>query len=111
MPRVTAPLFLALAMLATPQVRSEVLAGGYQAAPTCVEFSGKWDIPGAPAGILAMAGFGREIMAAQDCIKQGNVAMACEHWKKLLPVIDRIGAPLDAQRGDVEDLIRQNSCK
>jgi hypothetical protein len=104
--RFIGPLFALLTLLAVPPAQ----AGGYQGAPTCTEFYDKWDVPGAPAGILAMAGFGREVMAAQDCVKQDNVAMACEHWKKLLPVMDRIGPPLDAQRGNIEDLIRQNSC-
>ena len=111
--RLTGSIFVLVTMLAISQAHSERLLftmGSKQGAPTCAEFYDKWEVPGAPAAIFAIAGFGREVMAAQDCVKQNNVAMACEHWRKLLPVIDRIGAPLEVQRSGIEDLMSQNSC-
>lgn len=62
--------------------------------PTCDEFYDKWEVPGAPPGILAMAGLGREVIAAKDCIDKNNVPKACEHWSKLLVIIDKLGPPL-----------------
>lgn len=106
-------LFMLLTIFAVPRAHSEgriVLVGGNAGTPTCGDFYDKWEVDGAPAGILAMAGFGREVVAAQDCVKQNNVAMACEHWRKLLPVIDRTGPPLDAMRGDIEGLMQEHSC-
>ena len=78
--------------------------------PPCEEFFDKWDVPGASTGTVAMAGLGREVMAAQDCVKQNKIPIACEHWKKLLTVVDRIGPPLNESRGDIEELMRQHSC-
>ena len=112
--RLTSSLFMLFTMLAIPQAHSERLIftmGSKQGAPTCAEFYDKWEVPGAPAAIMAIAGFGREVVAAQDCVKQNNVAMACQHWRKLLPVIDKTGAALEGQRSDIEELIRQNSCE
>jgi hypothetical protein len=79
--------------------------------PTCDEFYDKWDVPGAPPGILAMAGFSREVFAANDCIDKNNVPKACEHWSKLLVVLDKIGPPLNDNRGDIEELMRQHHCE
>jgi hypothetical protein len=79
--------------------------------PTCDEFYDKWDVPGAPPGILAMAGFSREVFAAKDCIDKNNVPKACEHWSKLLVVLDKIGPPLNDNRGDIEELMRQHHCE
>jgi hypothetical protein len=78
--------------------------------PKCEEFFTKWEVPGAPAGILAMAGFAREVMAARDCLKQNNVAKACQHWGKLLEAMDKLGPPLDENRNDIKELMRQNKC-
>ena len=78
--------------------------------PPCEEFYDMWEARGAPAELLAMAGFGREVMAASDCLKQNEVALACEHWKKLLPVIDKTGPPLNENRGQIEGPMRQHQC-
>jgi hypothetical protein len=78
--------------------------------PKCEEFFTMWESPGAPVGTLATAGFAREVFAAKDCLRQNNIVKACEHWKKLLPVMDKLGPPMDANRGDIEALIRQNKC-
>jgi len=78
--------------------------------PTCEEFYDKWDVPGAPSGILAMAGLGREVIAAKDCIDKNNVPMACKHWQGLLAIVDKMGPPLDETRGDIEQLMQQHKC-
>ena len=78
--------------------------------PKCAEFFTTWEAPGVPAGTLAMAGFAREVFAAKDCLKQNNIPKACEHWKKLLAAMDKLGAPLDENRSHIEELIRQNKC-
>ena len=79
--------------------------------PACDEFFDKWEVPGAPPGLLAMAGLGRELMAANDCIAKNDVPKACEHWTKLLAVMDKMGPPLDETRGDVEKLVAENKCQ
>ena len=78
--------------------------------PTCEEFYDKWEAPGAPPGILAMAGYSREIFAAKDCLDKNDVPKACEHWSKLLIVLDKLGPPLNGNRGDIEELMRQKNC-
>jgi len=78
--------------------------------PTCEEFYDKWDVPGAPSGILAMAGLGREVIAAKDCVDKNNVPMACKHWQGLLDIVDKMGPPLDENRGDIEQLMREHKC-
>lgn len=79
--------------------------------PRCDEFYDKWEVLGAPAGIMAMAGYAREVFAAKDCIDKNNVPMACKHWQGLLSVIDRKGPPLDERRGDIEKLMREHNCE
>jgi hypothetical protein len=79
--------------------------------PPCEEFFDKWEAPGAPPGMLAMAGFSREVMAAADCLKKNKVPIACEHWKKLLPILDKLGPPLNENRSGIEDLMRQHACE
>lgn len=44
-------------------------------------------------------------MAAYDCVQKKEVPKACEHWTKLLAVMDKMGPPLDESRGDVEELM------
>jgi len=78
--------------------------------PKCDEFFTKWEMPGAPAGTWAMVGFAREVMAAKDCLKQNNIPKACEHWRKLLDAMDKLGPPLDENRTDIKELMRQNKC-
>jgi hypothetical protein len=65
-----------------------------QGMPPCEEFYDKWDAPGAPPGLLAMAGYSREIFAAKACLDKNDVPMACKHWQGLLAVIDKMGPPL-----------------
>ncbi len=79
--------------------------------PACEEFYDKWDAPGAPAGMMAMMGFGREVMAAKDCLSKNNVAVACKHWQGLLIASDKLGPPLSDNRGDVEEMMRQHQCE
>ena len=78
--------------------------------PACEEFYDKWEIPGASSGILAMAGLGREVFAAKDCVDKGDVPMACKHWQGLLVVIDKMGPPLDENRGDIVALMNEHDC-
>jgi len=78
--------------------------------PPCEEFYDKWEMPGVPPVILAMGGLGREALAATDCMKKNNVAMACRHWQNILAVIDRVGPPLDESRGDVVTLMAEHDC-
>jgi hypothetical protein len=63
-----------------------------------------------PKAMTAMAGLGREIVAATDCVKKNNVPMACEHWRRLLVAADRLGPPLSGSRSDIEGLIRRHMC-
>ena len=79
--------------------------------PKCEEFYDKWDVSGAPAGMMAMMGFSREVMAAKDCLKQNNVPVACEHWRKLLEESDKLGPPLSDNRSDVEAMMTQYKCE
>ena len=93
-----------------PRDRILLVAEPSPGQPSCEEFFDKWEAPGAPTGMLAMAGLGREAIAAQDCIKQNKVSVACEHWSKLLVAVDRMGPPLNQNRADIEELMRQHKC-
>lgn len=109
-------LILSLATLSTVSLaKSEgriwLVAEPTPGPPSCEEFFDKWDVPGAPAGILAIAGLGREVVAAKDCIDKNNVPKACEHWSKLLVVLGKVGPPIDESRGDIEELMRQHKCE
>jgi len=79
--------------------------------PVCEEFFGRWEVPGMPPAMLAMAGIGRELIAAQDCIEKDNVPMACQHWSKVLEVTDKLGAPFDQDRGGIEELMAEHKCE
>ena len=79
--------------------------------PSCEEFFDKWDVPGAPAGMLVMAGIGREVAAAQDCVTQNKIDLACKHWQAIVVNLDKVGPPLNESRGDVVTLIQQNKCE
>ena len=104
--------FLAIsaALFAVSQARDGRAEEPTKGMPKCDEFFTKWEVPGAPAGTLAMAGFAREVMAARDCLRQNNISKACEHWRKLLDVMDKLGPPLDENRADIKELMRQNKC-
>jgi hypothetical protein len=82
-----------------------------QGMPPCEEFYDKWDAPGAPPGLLAMAGYSREIFAAKACLDKNDVPMACKHWQGLLAVIDKMGPPLSESRGDIEQLMQEHDCE
>ena len=79
--------------------------------PSCEEFFDKWDVPGAPAGMLVMAGIGREVAAAQDCVAQNKIDLACKHWQAIVVNLDKVGPPLNESRGDVVTLMQQNKCE
>jgi hypothetical protein len=103
-----------LAAFSAPPVASEdrivLAAEPSPGLPTCEEFYDKWDVPGAPSGILAMAGLGREVIAAKDCIDKNNVPIACKHWQGLLDIVDKMGPPLDENRGEIEQLMQEHRC-
>ena len=82
--------------------------------PPCEEFYDKWDAPGAPSGLLAMAGFSREVFAAKACLDKNDIPMACKHWQGLLAIVDKIGAahgrkPRRDRAVDAEARLRSNS--
>lgn len=79
--------------------------------PPCEEFYDKWDVPGAPPGLLAMAGYSREVFAAKACLEKNDIPMACKHWQGLLDVVDKVGAPLSESRGDIEQLMQEHACE
>ena len=79
--------------------------------PSCEEFYDKWEAPGVPSAMLAMAGLGREAIAAKGCIDKGDVATACKHWQGLLAVIDKMGPPLNESGGDIENLMLEHKCE
>jgi hypothetical protein len=111
-----AVLWLSLAMLSTvplavAEERVWLVTEPSQGMPPCEEFFDKWEAPGAPPGLLAMAGYSREIFAAKACLEKNDIPMACKHWQGLLVVIDKVGPPLNERRGDVEELMRQHSCE
>jgi hypothetical protein len=88
-----------------------VLVSDQQEPPSCEQFFDKWEVPGAPAGTLNIAGLEREVAAANDCIKRNNLPVACRHWQGLLAVMNKIVPPLGDTKDDVEELMRQAKCK
>jgi hypothetical protein len=79
--------------------------------PKCDEFFDEWETPGAPAGMMAMMGFSREVFAAKDCLTKNDIPMACKHWRGLLTVMEKVGSPLNERRGDVEEQVRYHKCE
>jgi hypothetical protein len=78
--------------------------------PSCGVFFDRWEIAGVPKGMTAKVGFGRELVAAADCVEKNNVSMACEHWRRLLVVADKMGPPLSGSRGAIEGEMRRRRC-
>jgi hypothetical protein len=87
-----------------------VLVSDQRDPPSCEEFFDEWEVPVAPAGTLNIAGLEREVAAANDCIKQNNLPVACKHWQGLLAVMNKI-APLGDTKDDVEELMREAKCQ
>ena len=79
--------------------------------PSCEEFFDKWEAPGAPPGLLAMAGYSREVFAAKACLDKNDVPMACKHWQGLLVLVDKLGPPMNENRGDIERLMQEHDCE
>jgi hypothetical protein len=109
------PLGLTIALLsafpfALAEERFWLVTEPSEGMPTCEEFFDKWEVPGAPVGLMAMSGFAREAFAAKKCVDKGDVATACKHWQGLLVVMDKVGPPLSESRGDVENLMREHKC-
>jgi len=111
--QVSRDVLLCALLAAAPDVYGEegVSTGDQEpGAPVCDEFYDKWEVPGLPAAMLAMAGIGRELIAAQDCIEKNNAPMACRHWSKVLEVTDNLGAPFNQDRGGIEQMMREQQC-
>ena len=88
-----------------------VLVRDHQAPPSCEEFFDKWEVPGARAASLNIEGLEREVAAANDCIKQNNLPVACKHWQGLVAVLNKIVPPLGDTKDDVEELMREAKCQ
>ena len=58
-----------------------------------------------------MAGIGREVAAAQDCVTQNKIDLACKHWQAIVVNLDKLGPPLNESRGDVVAMMQQNKCE
>ncbi len=58
-----------------------------------------------------MAGYSREVFAAKACLDKNNVPMACKHWQGLLVLVDKLGPPMNENRGDIEQLMQEHDCE
>ncbi|MGA9604842.1 MAG: hypothetical protein WBQ82_12085 [Methyloceanibacter sp.] len=58
-----------------------------------------------------MAGIGREVAAAQDCVTQNKIDLACKHWQAIVVNLDKVGPPLNESRGDVVAMMQHNKCE
>jgi hypothetical protein len=83
-----------------------VLVRDHQDPPSCEEF-----FDGARAASLNIEGLEREVAAANDCIKQNNLPVACKHWRGLVAVLNKIVPPLGDTKDDVEELMREAKCQ
>ncbi|MCL4768028.1 MAG: hypothetical protein KJZ80_17525 [Hyphomicrobiaceae bacterium] len=78
----------------------------------CGVFFDKWNVKGAPASTLAMAGLGHEVLAANDCISQNNPAGACAHYRKIEAALGMMGPTVAADVGaNIKDRLRQLDCR
>lgn len=77
----------------------------------CGVFYDKWEVPGAPATILAMAGLGHEVLAANDCIAQNNPEAACEHFRKVESALAKINASFaDDMNAELQERMQRLGC-
>jgi hypothetical protein len=77
----------------------------------CGTFFDKSGATGVPPGMLAMIEFGHEVVAAQDCVTTGNVATACEHWRRALRALDNVDPETAAQfAAGIRNLMQQHNC-
>ena len=83
-----------------------VLVRDHQDPPSCEEF-----FDGARAASLNIEGLEREVAAANDCIKQNNLPVACNHWQGLVAVLNKIVPPLGDTKDNVEELMREAKCQ
>jgi len=102
---------LSIFPLALAEERFWLVTEPSEGMPTCEEFFDKWEVQGAPAGLMAMSGYAREVFAAKKCVDKDDVATACRHWQGLLVVMDKVGPPLSESRGDIENLMREHKCE
>ncbi|MPZ56770.1 MAG: hypothetical protein GEU91_09815 [Rhizobiales bacterium] len=78
---------------------SPAMAQSFVQSAKCGVFYDKWNVPGAPAGTLATVGMAHESFAARDCLSRKNTPMACEHYRKALGALDRMGPTQAAELG------------
>ena len=52
-----------------------------------------------------------KLQAAQDCVAQNKIDLACKHWQAIVVNLDKVGPPLNESRGDVVTLMQQNKCE
>ena len=102
---------VALLMVLYPTVAPLPALAQDDTKPRCGVFFDKWDVPGAPQGVLIMAGIGRELMAAQDCLTNNKTPTACEHYRRIQKVLDTRGAAVPAMsRSDLDGIMKRNNC-
>jgi hypothetical protein len=78
----------------------------------CGTFYDKWNIPGAPETTLVTFGMAHKLLAARDCVSRRNTSMACEHYRKVLWALDRLGPQQAAQLGpDVKARMVEAGCR
>lgn len=74
-------------------------AQSFMQSAECGVFYDKWNVPGAPASTLATVGMAHESFAARDCLGRKNTPMACEHYRRALAALDKLGPALAAELG------------
>jgi len=82
------------------------------ASTQCGTFYDKVQSAGAPTTMMTMFGVGREIMAAQDCVVQGNTSKACEHYRRIAIAFGRMGPRFTAEQfTNVSGQMQQANCR
>jgi hypothetical protein len=77
----------------------------------CGTFHDRVQVTGAPITMTTMFGVGREIMAAQDCVAQGDTSKACEHYRRISIAFGRLGPRFAAEKfPDVTAQMQQANC-
>ncbi len=104
-------LFAATLLAALSPALAPLPAAAQEDKPRCGVFFDKWDVPGAPPAMLIMGGIGREVMAAQDCLSNNQTATACEHYRRIVKVLDTRGAAVPSMnRSDLEAIMKRHNC-
>jgi len=78
----------------------------------CGVFFEKWDIPGAPTSFTLMSGVGLELFAANDCISQNRIAVACDHYRRALSAVEKTEpAQAGERRPKIKAAMAQINCQ